>query len=247
MKKLLLLLVVVLVFNNTMAQMTWMTAYKVEPLKMKDAKSAIEKKTKKYNSDVDGELIYTYEIIAGDRANYLVRSGFAQSMAQFDSYGSQGLDYWMENVAPLMNNVGGTEYFSHADDASFDDAEPGTNKIWKVLHYNVKRNSGPDFWKFRTRVAKAAEKVGNLSLHVWAGSLGGPSGHVMVGYGNPDMSGIDNESETWPKVIEAYNELFEESFEEDSKAFNESLTTWGNFSEVWRWLPGLSSPAVSVN
>tara|TARA_X000000950_G_scaffold289240_1_gene411143 strand:- start:2208 stop:2951 length:744 start_codon:yes stop_codon:yes gene_type:complete len=247
MKKLLLLLVVVLVFNNTMAQMTWMTAYKVEPLKMKDAKSAIEKKTKKYNSDVDGELIYTYEIIAGDRANYLVRSGFAQSMAQFDSYGTQGLDYWMENVAPLMNNVGGTEYFSHADDASFDDAEPGTNKIWKVLHYNVKRNSGPDFWKFRTRVAKAAEKVGNLSLHVWAGSLGGPSGHVMVGYGNPDMSGIDNESETWPKVIEAYNELFEESFEEDSKAFNESLTTWGNFSEVWRWLPGLSSPAVSVN
>ena len=247
MKKLLLLLVVVLVFNNTMAQMTWMTAYKVEPLKMKDAKSAIEKKTKKYNSDVDGELIYTYEIIAGDRANYLVRSGFAQSMAQFDSYGTQGLDYWMENVAPLMNNVGGTEYFSHADDASFDDAEPGTNKIWKVLHYNVKRNSGPDFWKFRTRVAKAAEKVGNLSLHVWAGSLGGPSGHVMVGYGNRDMSGIDNESETWPKVIEAYNELFEESFEEDSKAFNESLTTWGNFSEVWRWLPGLSSPAVSVN
>ena len=247
MKKLLLLLVVVFVFNNTMAQMTWMTAYKVEPLKMKDAKSAIEKKTKKYNSDVNGELIYTYEIIAGDRANYLVRSGFAQSMAQFDSYGTQGLDYWMENVAPLMNNVGGTEYFSHADDASFDDAEPGTNKIWKVLHYNVKRNSGPDFWKFRTRVAKAAEKVGNLSLHVWAGSLGGPSGHVMVGYGNPDMSGIDNESETWPKVIEAYNELFEESFEEDSKAFNESLTTWGNFSEVWRWLPGLSSPAVSVN
>ena len=105
-----------------------------------------------------------YEIIAGERANYLVRSGFAQSMAQFDSYGTQGLDYWMENVAPLMNNVGGTEYFSHADDASFDDAEPGTNKIWKVLHYNVKRNSGPDFWKFRTRVAKAAEKVGNLSL-----------------------------------------------------------------------------------
>ena len=169
-------------------------------------------------------------------------------MAQFDSYGTQGLDYWMENVAPLMNNVGGTEYFSHADDASFDDAEPGTNKIWKVLHYNVKRNSGPDFWKFRTRVAKAAEKVGNLSLHVWAGSLGGPSGHVMVGYGNPDMSGIDNESETWPKVIEAYKGLFgEDSFDIDQKAFNNSLEMWGNFSEVWRWLPGLSSPAVSVN
>ena len=248
MKKLILLLVVVFTFSNTMAQMTWMTAYKVDPSKMKDAKSAISNKTKKYNSKVDGELIYTYEIVAGERANYLVRSGFAQSMAQFDSYGSQGLDYWMENVAPLMNNVGGTEYFSHASDASFDDAEPGTNKIWKVLHYNVKRNSGPDFWKFRTRVAKAAEKVGDLSLHVWAGSLGGPNGHVMVGYGNPDMSGIDNESETWPKVIEAYKEIFgEDSFDIDQEAFNNSLEMWGNFSEVWRWLPDLSSPAVSVN
>lgn len=248
MKKLILSIVVVFTFSNTIAQMTWMSAYKVDPVKMNDAKSAIEKKTKKYNSNVDGELIYTYEIVAGDRANYIVRSGFAQSMAQFDSYGTQGLDYWMENVAPLMNNVGGTEYFSHSSDASFDDAEPGTNKIWKVLHYNVKRNSGPDFWKFRTRVAQAAKKVGNLSLHVWAGSLGGPSGHVIVGYGNQDMSGIDNESETWPKVIEAYKGIFgEDSFDIDQKAFNNSLEMWGNFSEVWRWLPALSSPAVSVN
>ena len=124
----------------------------------------------------------------------------------------------------------------------------GVNKIWKVLHYNVKRNSGPDFWKFRTRVAKAAEKVGGLSLHVWAGSLGGPSGHVLVGYGNADMSGIDNESETWPKVIEAYKEIFgEDSFDIDQEAFNNSLEMWGNFSEVWRWLPELSSPAVSIN
>ena len=67
------------------------------------------------------------------------------------------------------------------------------------------------------------------------------------GYGNPDMSGIDNESETWPKVIEAYNELFEDSFQADQEAFNNSLEMWGNFSEVWRWLPELSSPAVSIN
>ena len=38
MKKLLLLLVVVLVFNNTMAQMTWMTAYKGSILITQDPK-----------------------------------------------------------------------------------------------------------------------------------------------------------------------------------------------------------------
>ena len=248
MKKLIFLLAIAFTFSNAMGQTAWTTMYKVAPENMQAAKDAIGKKTKKFNSKADGELIYTFQILAGERANYIVREGLGNSYAELDSYGNQGLDYWMENVAPLMNNVGGTEYFSHATDASFDDAEPGTNRIWKVLHYNVKRNSGPDFWKFRTRVAKAAEKVGNLSLHVWAGSLGGPSGHVIVGYGNPDMSGIDNESETWPKVIEAYKEIFgEDSFEIDQEAFNNSLEMWGNFSEVWRWLPELSSPAVSIN
>ena len=133
MKKLIFLLAIVFTFSNSMAQMTWMTAYKVDPVKMKDAKSAIGKKTKKYNSKADGELIYTYEIVAGDRANYLVRSGFAESMAQFDSYGSQGLDYWMENVAPLMENVGGTEYMSYVPSASFDDRPNDAKKIWKVI------------------------------------------------------------------------------------------------------------------
>ena len=248
MKKLIFLLAIAFTFSNAMAQTAWTTMYKVAPENMQAAKDAIGKKTKKFNSKADGELIYTFQILAGERANYIVREGLGNSYAELDSYGNQGLDYWMENVAPLMNNIGGTEYFSYATDASFDDAEAGTNRIWKVLHYNVKRNSGPDFWKFRTRVAKAAEKVGNLSLHVWAGSLGGPSGHVMVGYGNPDMSGIDNESETWPKVIEAYKEIFgEDSFDIDQEAFNNSLEMWGNFSEIWRWLPELSSPAVSIN
>ena len=67
MKKIIFLLAFAFTFSNAMAQMTWMTAYKVDPVKMKDAKSAIGKKTKKYNSNVDGELIYTYEIVAGER------------------------------------------------------------------------------------------------------------------------------------------------------------------------------------
>ena len=33
---------------------------------MKDAKSAISNGEKKYNSKADGELIYPYEIVAGD-------------------------------------------------------------------------------------------------------------------------------------------------------------------------------------
>lgn len=234
-------------YTGVMSQTAWTTMYKVAPENMQDAKKAIAEKTNKFNSDINGELIYTFQIIAGERANYIVREGLGDSYAELDSYGNKGLDFWMENVAPLMENVGGTEYMSYVPSASFDDRPSDAKKIWKVIHYNVKRAGGPDFWNFRNRVAKAAEKVGNLSLHVWAGSIGGPSGHVKVGFGNADMSGIDNESETWPKVISAYNELFEDSFEEDSKSFNESLNAWGNNTEIWRWLPELSSPAVELD
>jgi len=247
MKKLIFLLAFAFTFSNAMAQTAWTTMYKVAPENMQAAKDAIGKKTKKFNSKADGELIYTFQILAGERANYIVREGLGNSYAELDSYGNQGLDYWMENVAPLMENVGGTEYMSYVPSASFDDRPNDAKKIWKVIHYNVKRTAGPDFWKFRNRVAKAAEKVGDLSLHVWAGSIGGAPGHVKVGFGNADMSGIDNESVVWPKVVAAYNELFEDSFEEDSKAFNESLTAWGNFVEIWRWLPELSSPAVDLD
>ena len=247
MKKLIFLLAIAFTFSNAMAQTAWTTMYKVAPENMQAAKDAIGKKTKKFNSKADGELIYTFQILAGERANYIVREGLGNSYAELDSYGNQGLDYWMENVAPLMENVGGTEYMSYVPSASFDDRPNDTKKIWKVIHYNVKRTAGPDFWKFRNRVAKAAEKVGNLSLHVWAGSIGGAPGHVKVGFGNADMSGIDNESVVWPNIVAAYNELFEDSFEEDSKAFNESLTAWGNFVEIWRWLPELSSPAVDLD
>ena len=39
MKKIILMLVLTFTFSSVMAQMTWMSAYKVDPLKMKDAKS----------------------------------------------------------------------------------------------------------------------------------------------------------------------------------------------------------------
>ena len=76
----------------------------------------------------------------------------------------------MENVAPLMENVGGTEYMSYVPSASFDDRPNDAKKYGKSFITMLKEQQGR-FWKFRNRVAKAAEKVGDLSLHVWAGSM----------------------------------------------------------------------------
>ena len=41
--------------------------------------------------------------------------------------------------------------------------------------------------------------------------------------------------------------VIEKAQAQDQKAFNESLTAWGNFVEIWRWLPELSSPAVDLD
>jgi hypothetical protein len=245
MKKSILLLFVFVLSFSANSQEGWVTYYKVNKGEMQSAKEAIAKKTKKYNSSADGELIYTFQVEAGERAQQLVRFGVGPTMASLDT-GAEGYQYWMDNVSPLINNVGGTEYVSRSDGASFDNVVAGTNKVAKVLHYNVKRGKGAHFWKFRNNVAKAAaESNQSMALNVWSTSIGGNSGHVMVFYSHVDYSGFDEEQVSWPKVIEAYNELFgSNSFETDQALFNESLEMWGNYSEIWRWLPELSSPVT---
>ena len=61
MKKIIFLLAFVFTISNTIAQTAWTTMYKVAPENMQVAKEAIGKKTKKFNSKADGELIYTFQ------------------------------------------------------------------------------------------------------------------------------------------------------------------------------------------
>ena len=226
----------------------WLSYYKVNKGEMQNAKTSIAKKTKKYNSKADGELIYTFQVEAGERAQQLIRFGVGQTMASLDGYDSDGYKYWNENVSPLINNVGGTEYISFNEKASFDNVSSGTNRVSKVLHYNVKRDKGAHFWKFRNNVAKAAaESNQEMSLNVWTTTIGGNAGHVIVFYSHTDYSGFDGEQDSWPKVIDAYNEMFgANSFDTDQALFDSSLEVWGNYSEIWRWLPDLSSPVADM-
>ena len=246
-KSILFILALTLCFSAN-SQEGWMSYYKVNKGEMQNAKTSIAKKTKKYNSKADGELIYTFQVEAGERAQQLIRFGVGQTMASLDGYDSDGYKYWNENVSPLINNVGGTEYISFNEKASFDNVSSGTNRVSKVLHYNVKRGKGAHFWKFRNNVAKAAaESNQEMSLNVWTTTIGRNAGHVIVFYSHTDYSGFDGEQDSWPKVIDAYNEMFgANSFDTDQALFDSSLEVWGNYSEIWRWLPDLSSPVADM-
>ena len=248
MKKSILFIMALTLCFSANSQEGWLSYYKVNKGEMQNAKTSIAKKTKKYNSKADGELIYTFQVEAGERAQQLIRFGVGQTMASLDGYDSDGYKYWNENVSPLINNVGGTEYISFNEKASFDNVSSGTNRVSKVLHYNVKRDKGAHFWKFRNNVAKAAaESNQEMSLNVWTTTIGGNAGHVIVFYSHTDYSGFDGEQDSWPKVIDAYNEMFgANSFDTDQALFDSSLEVWGNYSEIWRWLPDLSSPVTDV-
>lgn len=244
MKKITLLLAW-LCTSVTFAQVARLTYVDFNQSKTKEIKALIKKKTQTYNNTVEGEKFYTFQVEAGEKTGQIVRFLFAESYGQIDSYPKEGNDWWAKNITPKVNGYSGAEFMSFNAEASHDVRKPGANTVAKVLFYKIKPGHGKDFWRYRTNIAKAAAELGEtVSLSVWNSGIGGVPGRVIVFYAHEDFSGIDKEAEAWPKVIEKYNELFGGSFEDDSVAFRASLEMWGNYSEIWRFLPELSSPLM---
>ena len=92
MKKSILLSLALTLCFNAYTQEGWMSYYKVNDGQMQSAKDAISKKTKKYNGSTDGELIYTFQVEAGERAQQLIRFGVGPTMASLDGYDSKSIE-----------------------------------------------------------------------------------------------------------------------------------------------------------
>ena len=115
-----------------------------------------------------------------------------------------------------------------------------------MLFYKIKPGEGENFWRYRKNITKATPELGDeISLRVWRSSFGGIPGRVLVTYAQKDYTGLDNESELYPKVIKNYNEMFNVNYNADNIAFSKSLEMWGNYSKLWMFLPELSSPVPS--
>jgi hypothetical protein len=53
-------------------------------------------------------------------------------------------------------------------------------------------------------------------------------------------------SEEWSKVVSAYNETHGEGqFRVDNSKLKESMADWGNSTQLWTFLPELSSPCAT--
>ena len=188
-----------------------------------EVKSLIGEKTKKFNNTLGGEKNYTFQVTAGEKNAQLVRFLYADSFGKIEAYPKKGNESWWKNVSPKITNSSGTEFLQYAADASHNIAKPGEKKVWKVLFYKIKPGEGENFWRYRKNVAKAAAELGDeISLRVELFHRGIP-GRVLVTYAHKDYTGLDNESESWPKVVKKYNEMFNGNYNANNVAFSKSL------------------------
>ncbi len=188
-----------------------------------EVKSLIGEKTKKINNTLGGEKNYTFQVTAGEKNAQLVRFLYADSFGQIEAYPKKGNEWWWKNVSPKITNSSGTKFLQFAADASHNIAKPGEKKVWKVLFYKIKPGEDENFWRYRKNVAKAAAELGDeISLRVELFHRGIP-GRVLVTYAHKDYTGLDNESESWPKVVKKYNEMFNGNYNANNVAFSKSL------------------------
>ena len=102
-----------------------------------------------------------------------------------------------------------------------------------MLFYKSKPGEGENFWRYRKNVTKAAAELGDeIFLRVWSSSIGGYPGKSFSDVLHKDYTGLDNESESWPKVVKKYNEMFDGNYNASNVAFSKSLEMWGNYSEL---------------
>lgn len=188
-----------------------------------EVKSLIGEKTKKINNTLGGEKNYTFQVTAGEKNAQLVRFLYADSFGQIEAYPKKGNEWWWKNVSPKITNSSGTKFLQFAADASHNIAKPGEKKVWKVLFYKIKPGEDENFWRYRKNVAKAAAELGDeISLRVELFHRGIP-GRVLMTYAHKDYTGLDNESESWPKVVKKYNEMFNGNYNANNVAFSKSL------------------------
>ena len=183
-----------------------------DPVKGKgsELREAVGDKTKKYNQGPGTFQLYTFEVISGPRQGQLARAGVGPTWADFDnnSVSPKELNYWMDNVDPLIASSSGREYYVRRDGASHDVAKPGENTIGFNIDYVVGANRD-HFWKFRRSIANAIKESGeDVSLNVWASGGGGPQGHVRVSFNFRNLEHYGNFRQIMGRVSDTYDEIY---------------------------------------
>ena len=247
MKKLILVLFAFATANLT-AQVAKSRYIKVDEGKEEQVYEAIKAKTQKYNQSAEKGAHYTFYIETGPRAGQLFRARIEQDMAAFDQNGDpEEYKMWNETVAPHVTNDL-FQVWNYNKNVSHEMTDLCEKPLRKVILYNIDPAKANDFWTFRKRVYDAIVKSdAQIDMGVWTVFAGNRGLNVLVGFAHENHAEMDMDgSEEWSKVVTSYNEMNgEDQFKTDNAKLRESMAAWGNSTQIWTFLPELSSPCVT--
>jgi len=86
-----------------------------------------------------------------------------------------------------------------------------------------------------------------IDMEVWTVGAGNRGLNVLVGFSHENHAEMEKDgTEEWSKVVSAYNETHGEGqFRIDNSKLKESMADWGNSTQLWTFLPELSSPCAT--
>ena len=243
MKRVFLLTVSILISNISLAQVIQARVLDIEPTNLPKMKAAVAAKTKLYNSKEGSTRFSTFEILSGPNSNDLWRVQHGNEIGDFDSSVSKKeLDYWWKMTGELHTPLA-NRFWSLNKNATYIPEGYKRLNHRRVLIYKLIPGKEKDFWRYRTRLVKALKEAGWKNRVGVMSCMSGCNGSwVMVRYHHKDLTSMQEEnSKTFPKVVEKYEELYGEgSYEDDS--INVQLSVSENISHYQKLLPELSSP-----
>lgn len=241
-----LVVVVALLFTTSMNAQVAMSRYlTVKEGKMAKFKELAAQKTKKFNSKKGQPAYYTFEVLSGPNTQKLWRVQVAETIDDFDTVDTAGNDYWQQTVGK-MHSSQNVQYWAFNENASHRPETTDNNMLSRMLFYTISNTGTSDFWRFRTRVARAMKASNsNLTMNVWSCGSGCNGNVVLVSFGHKNFADqrMDNEKD-FPLLVEQYNKMFgKDAYEADLEGLNESLENlWGRRAIHMKFLPDLSSP-----
>jgi len=243
MKKTLILIFLIL-FNYNYGQVIQGRVLKVDPLNLNKMKTAIAEKTKIYNSKEGSARFATFQILSGPQTNNLYRIQIADNISEFDSSVSkEELDYWWKTTGKIHEPLA-NRFWTVNKNATYIPEDYKMLNHRRVLIYKLIPGKEKDFWRYRTRLAKALKESGwKNRVGVLSCQSGCNGAWVQVRYHHKDFASMQKEnSEMFPKVVEKYEEIYgEDSYEDDY--INISLSVSENISNYQKRLTKLSSPS----
>ena len=182
-------------------------------------------KTKIFNSIAGQTKFYTFNITTGPRTGEILRVRVEDSVQLMDNSNQKELDYWVKNVQKHHTSSNSILWGLNKEATYLPNND--SKKMSRVIEYNIKSNSLEDFWRFRTRVAKAAKESG-ANVHTWVwdcvSGCDGNTVRILTTFNNPNERQGEKKNGT---VKDVYDEMYGQgTWEDDFQKYNERLVEW---------------------